>query len=112
MRIPSEGLSKSDVLSKLEAAREHDWPWRDGKLFAYVFEDGHEIDEVGKAAYMAYLTENGLDPTTFPSLLRFENDIIDMARRHLGGDDNVVGNFTSGGTESIILAVKVARDRF
>ncbi len=112
MRIPSEGLSQAEVLQKLEGARAHDWPWRDGKLFAYVFEDGPEIEEVGKRAYMAYLTENGLDPTTFPSLLRFENDVVDMARRHLGGDENVVGNFTSGGTESIILAVKVARDRF
>lgn len=112
MRIPSRGLEKSDVLSQLEAARAHDWPWREGKLFAYVFEDGPEIEDVGKRAYMAYLTENGLDPTTFPSLLRFENDVIDMARRHLGGDERVVGNFTSGGTESIILAVKTARDWF
>lgn len=112
MRIPSEGLSKSEVLRRVEAAREHDWPWREGKLFAYVFEAGPEIEEVGKAAFMAYLSENGLDPTTFPSLLRFENDLVDMARRHLGGDERVVGNFTSGGTESIMLAVKTARDWF
>lgn len=112
MRIPARGLDESEVFSRLEAARQHDWPWRDGKLFAYVFEDGPEIEEVGKKAYMAYLTENGLDPTTFPSLLQFENDIVDMARRHLGGGEEVVGNFTSGGTESIILAVKAARDWF
>ncbi|MBK6519607.1 MAG: aspartate aminotransferase family protein [Polyangiaceae bacterium] len=112
MHIPSEGLSKSEVLRRVEAAREHDWPWREGKLFAYVFEAGPEVEEVGKQAYMAYLTENGLDPTTFPSLLKFENDLVDMARRHLGGDERVVGNFTSGGTESILLAVKTARDWF
>jgi glutamate/tyrosine decarboxylase-like PLP-dependent enzyme len=112
MRIPARGIDKSELFSRLEAARQHDWPWREGKLFAYVFEDGPEIEEVGKKAYMAYLTENGLDPTTFPSLLQFENDVVDMARRHLGGDDHVVGNFTSGGTESIILAVKTARDWF
>ena len=47
----------------------------------------------------------------FPSLLRLENEIVAMARTHLNGDENVVGNFTSGGTESIILAVKAARDR-
>ena len=112
MRIPSRELSQTEVFSKLEAARENDTPWRDGKLFAYVFEDGPAIEEVGKRAYMAYLTENGLDPTAFPSLLQFENDLVDMARRHLGGDERVVGNFTSGGTESIILAIKTARDRF
>jgi glutamate/tyrosine decarboxylase-like PLP-dependent enzyme len=33
-----------------------------------------------------------------------------MAAAHLNGDENVAGNFTSGGTESIMLAVKTARD--
>ncbi len=112
MKIPSEGLSKDAVLKSLEAARVGDWPWRDGKLFAYVFDGGPQIEEVGKLAHAAYASENGLDPTTFPSLLRFENEVVDMARRHLGGDEQVVGNFTSGGTESIILAVKTARDWF
>jgi sphinganine-1-phosphate aldolase len=112
MKIPNEGLSKDAVLKSLEAAREGDWPWREGKLFAYVFDGGKEIEEVGKLAHAAYASENGLDPTTFPSLLRFENEIVDMARRHLGGGEAVVGNFTSGGTESIILAVKTARDWF
>ena len=112
MKIPDEGLAKDAVLKSLEAARAGDWPWREGKLFAYVFDGGKEIEEVGKLAHAAYASENALDPTTFPSLLKFENDLVDMARRHLGGDAQVVGNFTSGGTESIILAIKTARDRF
>lgn len=112
MLIPSKSLSKEAVLAAVEQARANDVPWREGKLYAYVFDGGAEVEEVGKKAYMAYLSENGLDPTTFPSLLRFENDLVDMARRHLGGDEHVVGNFTSGGTESIMLAVKTARDAF
>ena len=112
MKIPGEGLSKAEVLKSLEGARVNDWPWREGKLFAYVFDGGKEIEEIGKLAHAAYASENGLDPTTFPSLLKFENDVVDMARRHLGGDVQVVGNFTSGGTESIILALKTARDWF
>lgn len=112
MQIPSQGLPRETIVSALEQARANDVPWRDGKLYAYVFDGGKEVEEIGKHAYMAYLSENGLDPTTFKSLLTFENDLIDMARRHLGGDDKVVGNFTSGGTESIILAVKTAREVF
>jgi sphinganine-1-phosphate aldolase len=45
-------------------------------------------------------------------VLRFENELVAMATAHLNGDDEVVGNFTSGGTESIMLAVKTARDYF
>ncbi|MGZ6096639.1 MAG: aspartate aminotransferase family protein, partial [Polyangiales bacterium] len=74
MRIPETGLSKEQVAAALETARQNDLAWRKGRAFAYVYDGGKEIEEVGKAAYMAYLTENGLDPTVFPSLLRFEND--------------------------------------
>lgn len=112
MKIPSKGLAKNEVLSAVESARSGDIPWREGKLYAFVFDGGKEVEEVGKQAFLSYLTENALDPTAFPSLLRFENDLVDMARRHLGGDEKVVGNFTSGGTESIILAVKTAREVF
>lgn len=110
MRMPSRGLSKAEITRALQEARKDDFPFREGKLFAYTFEAGEEIDAIGKLAFTEFLTENGLDPTTFPSLRKFENDIVDIARRHLGGDDAVVGSFTSGGTESILLAVKTARD--
>ena len=112
MSFPQIGRSKDDVFAALEAARTQDFPWREGKLFALVFDGGRDIEEVGKRAFMAYLSENGLDPTTFPSLRRFENELVGAARKHLGGDEHVVGNFTSGGTESIMLAVKTARDAF
>jgi sphinganine-1-phosphate aldolase len=57
-----------------------------------------------------FLGANGLDPTAFPSLLRMENEIVGLCARHLGGGPEASGSFTSGGTESLILAVKTARD--
>ena len=105
-------MSKDDVYAALERARARDLAWRSGRAFAYVYDGGSDVEEVGKRAYAAFLTENGLDPTVFPSLLQFENDLTAMARAHLGGDERVVGSFTSGGTESIVLAVKTAREWF
>lgn len=110
MKIPQKGLSKEEIYRRLEEYRAHDMPWRDGRTWAYVYDPGREAEEVIKHAYTSYLTENALDPTVFPSALRFENELVAMAAAHLGGDDQVVGNFTSGGTESIMLAVKTARD--
>jgi glutamate/tyrosine decarboxylase-like PLP-dependent enzyme len=75
-----------------------------------MFDPGETAERVIKQAYTAYLSENGLDPTAFPSLARLEREVVAMAANHLGGDPEVVGNFTSGGTESILLAVKAARD--
>jgi len=112
MRIPSKGLSKGEIFERMEAYRAGDMNWRDGRTWAYIYDPGPEAEEVIKQAYMMFLTENALDPTVFPSALRFENELVAMAAAHLNGDGEVVGNFTSGGTESIMLAVKTARDYF
>jgi sphinganine-1-phosphate aldolase len=108
--IPAKGRSAEEVQGELETFRARDVAWREGKTFAYVFDAGAGIEAVQKRAFAAYMSENGLDPTAFPSLLAMENAVIGMARAHLGGDEDVVGSFTSGGTESLILAIKAARD--
>ncbi|MBI3786380.1 MAG: aspartate aminotransferase family protein [Deltaproteobacteria bacterium] len=110
LKIPGKGRSKDEVFERLEAFRKDDVDWRSGRTWAYVYDPGPQAEEVIKRAYMMYLSENGLDPTAFPSTLRLETELVAMAASHLKGDDEVVGNFTSGGTESIILAVKTARD--
>ncbi len=110
MKIPAKPLGKDQLFQQLDEAKKNDFPWRSGRAFAYTFDAGREVEEVAKRAFTQFMSENALDPTVYPSLLRFENDIVSMARTHLGGDERVVGNFTSGGTESILLAVKSARD--
>jgi sphinganine-1-phosphate aldolase len=47
----------------------------------------------------------------FPSLRRMETDVVSMCAGILGGDDEVVGSMTSGGTESLFLAMKTYRDQ-
>ena len=112
MRIPAKGIGKEEIFERMEAYRAGDMNWREGRTWAYVYDPGPKAEEVIKQAYMMFLTENALDPTVFPSVLRFENELVAMASAHLNGDEEVVGNFTSGGTESIMLAVKTARDYF
>jgi glutamate/tyrosine decarboxylase-like PLP-dependent enzyme len=63
-----------------------------------------------KEAYNLYFSENGLNPTAFPSLKKFETEVVSMVASLLNGDDDVVGNMTTGGTESLLMAVKTARD--
>ncbi|MBW2219894.1 MAG: aspartate aminotransferase family protein [Deltaproteobacteria bacterium] len=112
MRIPEKGLDKDEIFKQMTVFREEDLDWRSGRVMGYIYDAGKEAEEIGKKAYMMYLTENGLDPTAFPSLARFENELVSMVADHVGGDKDVVGNFTSGGTESILMAVKTARDYF
>ena len=110
IRIPEKGWSKDEVAAGLAKLREHDLEWRNGRTWAYVYDAGREHEDVKKDAFMAFLNENSLDPTVFPSLLQMENDVVGMMASHLNAPDEAVGAFTSGGTESIFMAVKSARD--
>ncbi len=109
-KLPSTGLRKEVLFDRLESFREHDVKWRNGRTFAHVYDAGREAEDIGKEAYVRFLGENALDPTAFPSAHRLEAEIIGIAASHLGGNERTTGNFTSGGTESIMLAVKAARD--
>lgn len=108
--IPERGRTAAPILATLQSYKTHDIPWRDGRVMAYVYHAGDEAEQLIKAANNLYLSENGLDPTTFPSLLRLEREVVRMVATMLHGDEQVVGNVSSGGTESIMLAVKTARD--
>lgn len=110
MQIPIDGLRKEQILHTLESYKQHDLPWRSGRVLAYTYDPGQDAEEVAKAAFLMYLSENALDPTTYPSLMRLEREVVRMVANLLRGDADVVGNFTWGGTESILLAVKTARD--
>ncbi len=111
MRIPEKGLSKEQVLGTLHRFKSRDMDWKAGKVWCYVYHPGEDPAEVTKEAYLSFLTENGLDPSVFPSMLKLETDVVRMVANLLRGDENVVGHMTTGGTESIMLAVKTARDR-
>lgn len=111
MTLPTAGLPREQVLARLRDYRAGDLPARGGRTFAYVYDAGRpDVDEIAHEAFGSFLDVNGLDPTVFPSLLRLENEVVAMTAAHLGGDERTVGSFTSGGTESILLAVKAARD--
>ena len=118
-----DGLPAAEVLTELAALRGADAPTRGGRTFAYVYDAGLAgLDELAAAAYTAYATVNGLDMTVFPSVARLENDLVRSAAALLGAPGpageagttaargGTQGTFTSGGTESILLAVKTARD--
>ena len=111
--IPAAGLPEEAVFERMRSFRDGDLDTKGGRTWAYVYDPGRpDIDRVAKAALVEFYDENSLDPTVYPSLLHMEREVIGMARAHLRGGPEVVGNLTSGGTESCMLAVKAARDMF
>jgi glutamate/tyrosine decarboxylase-like PLP-dependent enzyme len=111
MQIPESGESRDAILEQLNRFKDQDIVWETGRTFSHIFLASQEARRLAEEAYTMFLWENGLDPTLYRSLVKLENEIVAMAAAHLRGDGDVVGSFTSGGTESVLLAVKTARDR-
>jgi sphinganine-1-phosphate aldolase len=101
----------TDIPARLRALQAADLPTKGGRTLAYVYDSGlTDVDEVARAAVAAFADSNGLDPTAFPSLMRMENDLVGFAADLLDAPAEAVGSVTSGGTESVLLAVQAARD--
>ena len=110
IQFPSNGEDKDAIMANLKAMKKQDLNWQSGKVFSYIYGTDESVMEMAQEAYKLYLTENGLDPSSFPSLLKLETEVISMVAGLLNGGQEATGNCTSGGTESVILAVKTARD--
>ncbi len=110
IELPRQGLSRAAILAQMEDARAHDVHWQQGQVFSLVFSAGDEVNELAKTAYTAFFSENGLNPTAFPSLRGFETEVVAMVGKLLGGEGRTAGNMTTGGTESILMAVLAARE--
>jgi sphinganine-1-phosphate aldolase len=105
------GLSADLVVEALRSMRELDADWRSGRTWSLVYSAGEEHDALIQSAYLEYFHENGLSPSAFPSLERMEREVVGDLLEHLGADiDEAGGTMASGGTESIILAIKAYRD--
>ena len=109
-QIPQQGIPWAELEPQLKAAGEHDVDWRDGRSPAFIHFAGDDVLEVAKKAYLMYFSENGLGLRAFGSLAKFESEVVAMGLNLLGASEAGRGAMTTGGTESIFLAVKAARD--
>lgn len=116
--LPERGIDRDELLAEVRGAASGDAPWHDGRTFSLVYHHSDEHHAFLEQVVGAYLSTNALNPIAFASLRRFEAEVVAMSARLLGGDPDledgdarVVGTMSSGGTESILLAVKTYRDR-
>jgi sphinganine-1-phosphate aldolase len=110
MPLPLNRTPADQVLARMRQAREHDAKWHEGRVWSLVYHADDEATDLLKEAYSLFFSENGLNPMAFPSLRQFETEVVAMTAGLLGGDDETAGSMTAGGTESILMAVKTARD--
>jgi len=130
--LPEKGVQHEELLKEMKTAKAGEQDPEDGRMFAYVYtaeSDNFalqrkaydmfaestglsvEHDRLVRMFHHAFMHENALNPMMFPSLRRFENEVVAMTASIMHGDDEVVGSLTSGGTESILMAMKSYKER-
>ncbi|HRI72493.1 MAG TPA: aspartate aminotransferase family protein [Polyangium sp.] len=109
LHFPENGQSRDEILSAIRDARARDLK-SDGHAFAFVYDAGADTRAVTREAFAACMEGNGLDPTVYPSARILENAVVHAVLEIMNAPEGAVGTATTGGTESVILAVKSARD--
>ncbi|THD64278.1 pyridoxal-dependent decarboxylase [Phenylobacterium sp.] len=108
--LPPRGTDWATLKARMADYATGDVRWREGKTAVYVFNAGPEVEQVQKEAYALFQSENGLGPAAFPSLKRMEAEVVGFGLSLLHGPEGAAGVITSGGTDSITMALKAARD--
>ena len=108
--ILDKPLPPSDVLAALDEQAAGDAAWNDPGILTGLYVPETDVLDLATRAYQKYLTPNALHINLFPSIGQMERDIVTALAKLLRGGKKIAGNVTSGGTESIMLAVKTARD--
>ena len=110
-KLPEQGSSLEEVMHQLQAMQANDADYHNGRTWAYIYNAGPDVDELLKAAAGHVVLENALNPFVFPSLKEMQREVVAIVNDLLHGDEGTGGTMTSGGTESIFMAVKTARDK-
>lgn len=111
MQLPPNGRNADEVLADLDAMAAGDVDWHGGRVFSLAYFATEEIYQVARAANDRFMSTNALNLAAFPSLRRMQSEVVAAVSGWLNGGDHAAGFMTTGGTESILMAVKAARER-
>lgn len=110
-KFPSLGRTQGDLLTDMRSMKSADADWKGGRVPLFVFKADDATDAMGRAAFNEFFTENALgSKRAFLSLGRMEREVVEMGLDLFRAPDGAQGFMTTGGTESIVMAVQTARD--
>ena len=109
--FPSGGDTWEEIEATMDDLTKDDIDWRAGRVPLYVFKATEEASHAGKHGFMKFFSENALGgKRAFFGLKKMEDDIIDFGLDLLNGPAGSGGMTSTGGSESILIGVKAARD--
>lgn len=112
--LPDKGQNPKELIKTMtKLAKKDDTHWKGGRISGAVYLGDEKHVDFLNEAFGLYSLSNPLHAEVWPSVMKYESEIIAMVADMMnGGDSSVVGCLTSGGTESIVLAIKTHRDYY
>jgi len=109
--FPAGGRNWPDLKSEIQTRSARDLDWQHGRTPLFVFRNDQETYEIGRDAYFECFSENALGRArAFFGIGSMERDVLDFGLDMFNAPDESEGAFTSGGSESIFIAMKAARE--
>jgi len=108
--LPAKGMEKNTLIERMKKASSREQIWRKGMVSGTVYHGGDDILDVIVEAFRAFAVSNPLHPDVFPEVRKMEAEVVQMCCNIFNGDAQTCGTMTSGGTESICMAMKTYRD--
>ncbi|HUH98887.1 MAG TPA: aminotransferase class V-fold PLP-dependent enzyme [Anaerolineales bacterium] len=113
-KLPEVGRGRAEIMGEMNAIQAHEESrWRDGFVSGAVYNDDQSFIDFLNEVYAVHSQSNALHTDVWPSASKFEAEVVAMTANMLGASqttDAICGSVSSGGTESILLAMKSYRD--
>ncbi|EDW60688.1 sphingosine-1-phosphate lyase [Drosophila virilis] len=111
VRLPEKGLTKEQILGLVDDhLKAGHYSWRDGRVSGAVYGYNPELVELVTEVYGKASYTNPLHADLFPGVCKMEAEVVRMACTLFHGNADSCGTMTTGGTESICMAMKAYRD--
>ncbi|CCC07550.1 hypothetical protein SMACR_06752 [Sordaria macrospora] len=112
LSLPKEGWTEEAVRKELEALATMDHTrWEDGYVSGAVYSGEDELLKLQTEAYGKFTVANPIHPDVFPGVRKMEAEVVAMVLSLFNAPPGAAGVSTSGGTESILMAILSARQK-
>ena len=85
MSLPPWSRPADEILAELDALKQHDVKWKDGRAFTLAYYAGPNVTALGDEAYRRFSSDNALNTDAFPSLRKIQSDVVAMVAALLDG---------------------------
>lgn len=116
--LPKIARNKEEIIREMEALKAvEELRWKGGYVSGAVYHGDDEHIDFLNQVYAINSQSNPLHSDLWPSTTKFEAEVVSMTANMLGAgqagdgpENEICGTISSGGTESILLAMKTYRD--